>query len=76
MVGLRRESLHVSAEILGTGNRAQLLFPLTLRAGGCRGVPKERLLVGDHMIAEGSERESCEQEKREHDAAIHDSSET
>jgi len=61
--------------VFRTMNNAQPLFPLAFSAGRFGGVAKERLLVGDDVIAEWGKRESCEQERDERDGAIHGSPE-
>jgi hypothetical protein len=71
VVGPGREPLHIGAKIIGSGNGAQLFFPLALGARGCGGVAEERLLVGDDVIAEWGEREYGKNKRGDHGATIH-----
>jgi hypothetical protein len=65
------EALHIGAEIGGTGNGAELFFPLALDARGFGGVTEEGLLVGDHVSAERSERETGTQKGSKGETTFH-----
>src|SRR5260221_219798 len=58
MVRGGREFLHVSSQIVGGGNGAELFFPLPFGAGRFGRVAEERLLVGGDVAADGSKRDS------------------
>src|SRR5258707_793040 len=49
VVRVRGKSLHVSAEVVRTGNGTELLFPLAFDAGRLGGIAEKRLLVSDDV---------------------------
>src|SRR6266849_3565862 len=78
LVGLRTDVvrscgkfLHVRAEIFGTGNGAEFLFPLTFGAGRFGGVAEERRLIGDNVVANGYQRSSHQENGCNSGGAIH-----
>jgi len=71
VVRVRREFLHIRAEIFRARNSAKLLFPLALDPRRFGGVAEERLLVGGNVIADGSERDAHKENGCNCGGAIH-----
>ncbi len=71
VVRVRREFLHISAEIVRAGNGAEFLFPLAFGARRFGGVAEERLFVGGHMVADRSKRLDHGENGCNCDGAIH-----
>ncbi len=72
MVRVGREFLHVSAQIVGAGNGAEFLFPLSFGVGRFGGVAEESLLVGDDMAVERRKREAREEKGSKDGATVHE----